>query len=182
MLQVSQFLPANYHYIQYFGRWDRTDGLRPKHSRPGVYITLKFTGTSLCIRMTDNVHYYNVYIDGKFYGIVHGDQPGETDDILADSLKGGPHTCRFSKGNRSFDYAASVSGFLLDDEGQLLPPAPTQPPRSPTGSSAFFVLATCRRTEDAPHTFRWAEPCPSGTVRPRSENAIPCSASYSPAG
>ncbi|MFC1569814.1 SGNH/GDSL hydrolase family protein [bacterium] len=125
MLQASQFIPANHPNIQYFGRWDQTDPLQPKHSWPGVYIILKFTGTRIGIRMTDNVNYYNISIDGKHQGIIHGNQSEEADYSLADGLVNTEHTCRLSKRNTSFEQMFSISGFLLDDGAELLEPAPS---------------------------------------------------------
>ncbi len=59
----ANFVPANHPHIQYFGRWDLTDPLHPKHSWPGVSIYAEFIGTSIGVRMADDGHYYNVYIE-----------------------------------------------------------------------------------------------------------------------
>jgi hypothetical protein len=119
-----KFIPADDPGIQYFGRWDRTDSQHPAHSWPGVYIVLKFRGSSIGVRMNDPVNYYNVFIDERFYGVVHGDQKEEADYILADSLENTEHSLRLSKRNTSFDQVFTVAGFLLDGQGKMLPPSP----------------------------------------------------------
>jgi hypothetical protein len=121
LLFSAKFIPANHPHIQYFGRWDMTDPLHPKHSWAGVYIRAEFTGTSIGARLADDDNYYNVYIDGKFRSIFHGDQPGETDYVLVDSLTNGRHTLIFSKRNCAQNKVYSFSGLLLDEGAKLLP-------------------------------------------------------------
>jgi hypothetical protein len=122
MLYSTQFIPANHPSIQYYGRWDMSDSLHPKHSWPGVYISAVFNGKSIGIRMSDSVNYYNVYIDGKFLKVFHGTKSCEIDYMLADSLENAHHTLLFSKRNIAFDAVFSVSGLLLADSAELLPP------------------------------------------------------------
>ncbi len=121
------FIPADNHYIQYFGRWDITDSLQPKHSWPGIFIYAEFSGTTIGVRMDDSVNYYNVYLDSKFYKIFHSNKGGERDYILADSLTNAHHTLRLSQRNISFG-VYSFSGLLLDNSAQLFPP-PAKPER-----------------------------------------------------
>ncbi len=128
MLNAKQLIPANHPDIQYFGRWDRSDPLHPKHSWPGVSIRIKFIGTQIGVRLDDDVNYYNIYIDGEFHCVFHGDQSGESDYTLADGLADTSHTLLFSKRNTSFDQIFSFSGFLLNDSTELLelPPKPNR--------------------------------------------------------
>jgi len=123
---VSQlkFYSADNPNIQYFGRWDFSDRLHPKHSWPGVYIYAEFTGTSIGIRLEDKINYYNVYIDGEFYKVFHGDKEGEADYILVENLENKPHTFRFSKRNIYFDQVFSFSGLILNNDAELLQPKP----------------------------------------------------------
>jgi lysophospholipase L1-like esterase len=128
-LYASKFVPANDSKIQYFGRWDMSDPLHPKHSWPGVYLIVKFSGTSIGIRTNDTANYFNVYIDGKFNSIFHGSQASETDYILATNLKKGNHLLRLSKRNFAFNTPFNTfSGLLLDENGKLLTP-PARPTR-----------------------------------------------------
>ena len=124
VIYSSAFIHADNPNIQYFGRWDMTDKLHPKHSWPGVYIYAEFTGTSIGVRLADNINYYNVYIDGNIYKVFHGDKESEADYILADSLENTRHTFRFSKRNICFDQIFSFDGLILDDGAELLQPQP----------------------------------------------------------
>jgi GDSL-like Lipase/Acylhydrolase. len=123
MSYSKHFIPANNPFIQYYGRWDMTDSLHPRHSWPGVYLSAEFSGTSIGIRMTDSINYYNVYIDGKFLKVLHGTITGEAEYLLADSLVNTRHTLLFSKRNIMFDAVFSVSGLLLDKGADLFPPS-----------------------------------------------------------
>ena len=83
IVYATNFVPANDSNIQYYGRWDMSNPLHPRYSWPGVFIEVKFTGTSIGIWTNDNFDYFNVYIDGKFQKVFQGDKPGESDYILA---------------------------------------------------------------------------------------------------
>ena len=120
---APNFIPANHSHIQYFGRWDMTDPLHPKHSWPGVSIYAEFTGTSIGVRLADDGNYYNVYIDGKFHRVFHGTQAGEADYPLADSLPDGRHTFLLTKRNCAQNKIYFFSGFWLADGAQLLQPS-----------------------------------------------------------
>jgi lysophospholipase L1-like esterase len=109
--------------IQYYGRWDFSDPQHPKFSWPGVYLKAEFTGTSVGVRLKDNISYYNVYIDGNFTKVFHGSKPEETNYTLASGLANGKHTLVLSKRNISFDQAFVFSGLLIDDDASILPPA-----------------------------------------------------------
>jgi hypothetical protein len=114
-------VPANNPNIQYFGRWDMSDSLQPKHSWPGIFIDAVFDGDSIGVRMNDTTNYYDVYIDGKLHNVFHGDKAGDADYILADSLGNGRHALRFSQRNISFGIY-TFSGLILADSGSLYPP------------------------------------------------------------
>ena len=116
-------------FIQYRGRWDRTDALHPKHSWPGVSITAEFTGTSIGVRLADSINYYNVYVDGKMIKVFHGTKAADTDYILAEHLSNTHHSLRLSKRNIVFDAVFSFSGLFIDDGAELLPPPNTSQTR-----------------------------------------------------
>ncbi len=115
MTSAARFIPANDPSIRYFGRWDFSEPLHPRHSWPGTYITAAFTGTSIGVRMTDSVNYYNVEIDGKFIGVFHGTKSGDADYILAEGLADTVHTLRLAKRNIVFDAVFTFSGLLIGD-------------------------------------------------------------------
>jgi Carbohydrate esterase 2 N-terminal len=127
MMYSSVFIPANNPNIQYFGRWDMSDSIHLKHSWPGIYVYAEFSGTSIGVRMNDSVNYYNVYSDGKFYKVFHGDKNSEEDYTLGDSLTNTRHTFRLSQRNISFGIY-TFSGLLLSDGGKLLS-VPEKPER-----------------------------------------------------
>jgi hypothetical protein len=124
MLHSENFIPASNPNIQYFGRWDFSDSLHPKHSWPGVFVYAEFTGKSIGIRMADSINFYNVYIDGKFYSVLHGNKKGEADYKITDTLDNTNHSIKFSKRNIVFDAVFSFSGFILDDNATLISPPP----------------------------------------------------------
>jgi len=161
LLFSANFIPANHPDIQYLGRWDMTDPLQPKHSWAGVYIHVDFTGTSIGVRMADNDNYYNVYIDGKFHNIFHGNQPGETDYVLADSLINGRHTLVFSKRNCAQNKVYSFSGFLLNDDGELLLPPP-RPSRKIEFIGDSFTIA--EGNEATEFNMPWEETFPVSNI------------------
>lgn len=123
MLISSNFITANHPYLQYYGRWDKTDSLHYRHSWPGVYIYAEFSGTSIGVRLADSINYYNVYIDGIFFKGLHGTKSCDADYLLAEHLSNTHHSIRLSKRNIVFDVVFSFSGLLLDDKAELLPPS-----------------------------------------------------------
>ncbi|HEX9652684.1 MAG TPA: SGNH/GDSL hydrolase family protein [bacterium] len=122
LLSSPKFFPANHPYIQYSGRWDKSDPLHPQHSWPGVSVSAEFSGTSIGVRMADE-HYYNVYIDGQFHRVFKGTRADEADYILADSLRDGHHSLLMTKRNCVQNQIYSFSGLLIDEGGELLSPA-----------------------------------------------------------
>jgi hypothetical protein len=65
------FFKADDPYIQYTGRIDFTNPVLPRFWQPGVYITMKFSGTSCEVILNDEVlwgvdhNYIEVVVDGK---------------------------------------------------------------------------------------------------------------------
>lgn len=116
------FILANNPDIQYYGRWDFRDSLNPAYSWPGIAVSIEFSGRSIGVRMNDNAGYYNVIIDGKSFGVFHGDKRGTADYILADSLPQKHHSLRLSLRNFSFDTVYTFSGFLIDGGARLFHP------------------------------------------------------------
>jgi len=156
-ISSAQFVSANHPHIQYLGRWDLTDPLHPKHSWPGGSIRVKFSGSSLGVRLADNENYYNIYIDGAFRGILHGDQPGEADYLLADSLDEGVHELLLTKRNCAQNKIYSISGFQLDEAGQLFPPPPLPDAKIEFVGDSFTVAEGNEATE---LTMPWEETFP----------------------
>lgn len=116
------FVPADNQNIQYWGRWDNSDPAHPRHAWSGTSLTAEFTGTSIGVRLADGDNYYNVYIDGQFHSVFHGNQAVEADYILANDLPNGRHTFRFAKRNFTLNKAHSFAGLILDRGQRLLRP------------------------------------------------------------
>jgi hypothetical protein len=122
------FIPADNASIQYFGRWDMTDPLRPRYSWPGVYLCAEFTGPRIGVRVFDTTNYFNVYIDGALHGVFHGKGRDGPDYVVADSLPEGRHSFRFSRRNITFEEPYTFCGLLIGEREKMLPP-PLQPLR-----------------------------------------------------
>lgn len=104
-----------------------SDSMHYRHSWPGIFVEVGFSGDSIGVRINDTVNYYDVYIDGRLNSIFHGRKAGDADYVLADSLGAGRHLFRFSQRNISFGIY-SFSGIILSDSGSLQspPPAPSR--------------------------------------------------------
>ncbi len=100
-----------------------SDSLHPRHSWPGVFIETVFSGDSVGVQMEDSVNYYDVYIDGKLYGVFHGNKSGDADYVVATNLGSSRHLLKFSQRNISFGIY-SFSGLTLGDCDTLFPPPP----------------------------------------------------------
>jgi hypothetical protein len=158
MTSAATVIPANSPHIQYLGRWDMTDPLHPKHSWPGVSIVAAFTGTSIGVRMTDSINYYNVTIDDSLHSVFHGTKSGEADYALAENLPAGNHLLRLSLRNIAFDVVFSVGGILLDDGATLLDP-PLLPSRKIEFVGDSFTAA---ESDEAPigSSLKWEDRFP----------------------
>jgi len=122
------FIPANHPNLQYVGRWDMSNPLRPLHSWPGVQIYAEFSGTSIGVRMADSENYYNVYIDGKLHSVFHGSSAADSDYTVASDLKNERHTFLLNKRNCAQNTICAFAGLWLDEGAQVFPPPP-QPER-----------------------------------------------------
>jgi len=125
---ASNDIPADDPNIQYYGRWDFSDPLAPKHSWPGVYIYAEFEGTSIGIRTNDNGSYYNVFIDDTIFSVFHGTSSTVSSYILTSGLLDGNHKILLTKRCETSWTAFSFNGFILDDGKNLISP-PEKPER-----------------------------------------------------
>src|ERR1700761_695407 len=101
-----QVFKANNPKIQYTGRIDFTDPLKPRFWSPAVYIQAKFKGTSCAIMLNDEVLYGNSY--NYFEVVIDNQQPvrlqttGKTNVIeVAKNLPNGVHTITICKDTES---------------------------------------------------------------------------------
>jgi len=121
-LAAENLIRPSHPYIQYFGRWDRTDSTRAAHSWPGVYICAKFEGTSIGVRFFDNFTFYNVFIDSQYQGVFRGDYYGEKTYTLISNLQDTVHTIMLTKRCETSWAKFTFYGFVLDNGKTLLPP------------------------------------------------------------
>jgi lysophospholipase L1-like esterase len=117
---------ANDPKLQYFGRIDFTDPLKPKFWSPGVYIRAKFRGTSCTVLINDEVKDGNTH---NYIGIAIDDNPpfrlqttGKENVIkAAEGLSGTEHTITICKDTESGIGYLEFVGLKCE---QLLPPPP----------------------------------------------------------
>ena len=120
LVDAQKFIPADNPGIKYYGRWDLSDPLHPRHSWPGTYLTTVFTGKKIGVRMNDGINYYNIYIDGKLHSILHANIIGDADYIISENLTEGKHSLKISKRNICFEKVFSINGLIVDDNAQIL--------------------------------------------------------------
>jgi lysophospholipase L1-like esterase len=121
---------ANNNNLQYFGRIDFTDPLKPKFWSPGVYILAKFKGTSCEVLINDEVKDDNTH---NYIEIAIDDNPpfrvqttGKENVIkAADGLTNGEHIIIVCKDTESGIGYLEFVGLKCE---QLLPP-PSKPER-----------------------------------------------------
>lgn len=117
---------ANDPKLQYFGRIDFSDPLKPKFWSPGVYIKAKFKGTSCTVLINDEVKDGNTH---NYIGIAIDDNPpfrlqttGKENVIkAAEGLSGTEHTITICKDTESGIGYLEFVGLKCE---QLLPPPP----------------------------------------------------------
>ncbi|RZK43986.1 MAG: acetyl xylan esterase [Pedobacter sp.] len=122
----KQFYPANDSKIQYVGRVDFSNPLKPRMWASGSYVIAKFTGSSLTLNINDEVIYGSVhnYIEVKI-----DDKPSyrlqlktkENKIEIAKDLKEGEHTVVICKNTEFENGYIEIVGFTC--EQLLTPPA-----------------------------------------------------------
>jgi lysophospholipase L1-like esterase len=124
--------------IQLHGRWDRSNPKGPVARWGAVYVTAKFEGTSLKLRMTDEQKSVTTVWMGTTYelGPNHyvysvDDRPvtllkatAATEYTLASGLSDGPHTVMLARRSESKFGTTTFQGFTLDAGKHLLMPDP----------------------------------------------------------
>ncbi|MCH2109957.1 MAG: GDSL-type esterase/lipase family protein, partial [Polyangiaceae bacterium] len=105
--------------IQYFGRWDFSDPANPTASWGAVYLTARFTGTSVTLKMQDGNNDFQYRIDG---GEMTYYSPGsEGEHVLANGLAEGEHTLEFYRRSGGSFGRTTVSGLILDPGAEVIP-------------------------------------------------------------
>ncbi|NLN63199.1 MAG: SGNH/GDSL hydrolase family protein [Myxococcales bacterium] len=127
-------VPPNHPDIIYYGRVDCSDASAPAFAHPGISIRMRFTGTSLDMRLQDfgagrspdTNNYYAVIIDGEAPE-KHEVLPTQELYELARDLPEGTHTAEIFKIGESGPSGSpnrgkgAFLGFRIDDGAQVLP-------------------------------------------------------------
>ncbi|SKC61449.1 SGNH/GDSL hydrolase family protein [Ohtaekwangia koreensis] len=123
------FIPANHPDIQYTGRIDFSNPKLPRFWAAGVYLQMKFQGSSCAIILNDEVLYgkYHNYLeialdDQKPFRV---QMTGKTDTIKLDNVKSGIHTVTICKNTEA------LIGYLefVGIQCEKLLPMPPKPKR-----------------------------------------------------
>lgn len=122
--------PDNSNYL-YTGRVDFSDKKAPQVSWAGTSIKANFTGTSLAIKLDDQLgkNYFNIFIDGETqHPYVLEAKKGEQTYVISTALKAGNHGVEIYKRTEGEEGATAFKGLLLDENAKLLAP-PARPTR-----------------------------------------------------
>lgn len=126
-----QLIAADNPGYLYTGRIDFADKKAPSVSWTGTSIKANFTGTSLAIKLDDQLgkNYFNIFIDGETqHPYVLEAKQGEQTYVISTALKPGNHTLEIYKRTEGEEGATAFKGLLLDKDATLLPP-PARPTR-----------------------------------------------------
>ncbi len=131
MAEPVQLVSAdNKHYL-YTGRIDFADKKAPSLSWPGSSIKANFTGTSLAIKLDDQLgkNYFNAIVDGETqHPYVLEAKQGEHTYVISTVLKPGNHSVEIYKRTEGEEGATAFKGMVLDADAKMLAP-PARPTR-----------------------------------------------------
>ncbi|MYM67879.1 electron transporter RnfD [Pseudoduganella sp. FT55W] len=110
--------------LQYTGRIDFADRTRPVLSWPGTSIEGNFTGSSLAVKLDDQLgkNFFNVFVDGKL-AVIEAAQ-GSKSYAVFNGLPAGAHHFLITKRTEGEEGGTVFQGLELADGGKLLPPPP----------------------------------------------------------
>lgn len=126
-----QLIPADNPNYLYTGRIDFADKKAPLISWTGTSIKANFTGTSLAIKLDDQLgkNYFNIFIDNeRQHPYVLEAKAGEQTYVITTALKPGNHSLEIYKRTEGEEGATSFKGILVDQGAKLLAP-PARPGR-----------------------------------------------------
>ncbi len=122
----TKFYEANHPFVQYTGRFDYTNPVKPKVWASGAYAQIKFKGTSCSLRINDEMlwgkvlNYLEIKVDDKpAYRIRLTGKENEI--VLAKELPEGVHTILICKNSEAENGYIEFIGFNCDE---LLEPDP----------------------------------------------------------
>jgi len=132
-INSQTIIPPNNSNIQYIGRIDFSNPMKPLYANPGVSIKAKFQGTSIGILMEElgaggssNTNHLNAIIDGGSPIVLALSRNQRTYNI-ANNLSNGEHTIEIFKRTEAFVGKVAFEGFILDSGKTLVTPNPLLP-------------------------------------------------------
>ncbi|WP_426330175.1 RICIN domain-containing protein [Pedobacter sp. R-06] len=96
--------------IQYFGRWDFSNATQYVSNWGGAYLRVKFTGTTVKIKVGAATHYYAKIDNGPW--VSYPNATG-TVNLTPSALASGTHTVTVAQG-KDYNYFFNFQGFILD--------------------------------------------------------------------
>ncbi len=119
--EQTRLIDADHPYIQFVGRFDFSNPQKVKFDWPGVFISTKFIGESIVVRLNDDSNEYSVVVDNSLPKLLRKDTAENLYSVegLVDSV---PHTITIHKRTETFVGVGEFEGFILDGKGELLPP------------------------------------------------------------
>ena len=96
--------------IKYFGRWDFSSPNQYMSYWGGAYIKVKFTGTTVKVKVGKASNYYAKIDDGPW--LSYNDQSG-TISLTPKALSPGTHSLSVAQG-KDYDYVFNFQGLVLD--------------------------------------------------------------------
>jgi hypothetical protein len=131
LAEPIQTISADNQQYLYTGRIDFADKKAPSISWAGTSIKANFTGTSLAIKLDDQLgkNYFNVFLDGETqHPYVLEAKQGEQTYVISTALKPGNHSVEIYKRTEGEEGATAFKGLVLDAGAKLLAP-PARPTR-----------------------------------------------------
>ncbi|MDB5104482.1 MAG: Esterase, hydrolase-type [Fibrobacteres bacterium] len=121
-LSAAVDIAADNPFIQYSGRFDRTDAKKPRCDWPGSSIQARFTGTSITVKISGGMNDFNVIVDGVWKSKLTVD--GKTSQVAAQGLLDGAHEILLTKRTEGFQGITTFEGFQLEDGKAMVAPPP----------------------------------------------------------
>jgi lysophospholipase L1-like esterase len=105
--------------IKYFGRWDFSNPTQYRSDWGGAYLRVKFTGTTIKIKLGNTSNYYAKIDNGPWVSYLN---VSGTVNLTPAPLASGTHTISVAQG-KDYNYLFNFQGFILDaGAGTSAPP------------------------------------------------------------
>ncbi|MBS0030246.1 GDSL-type esterase/lipase family protein [Chitinophaga sp. 22321] len=105
--------------LRYFGRWDFSNSSQYKSYWGGAYVRMKFTGTTVKIRVGNATNYFAKIDNGPWVSYLNA---SGTINLTSVALSPGMHTISVAQG-KDYNYLFGFQGFVLDPGATTSVPA-----------------------------------------------------------